>query len=293
MQVEKNTLSAALTRIVEHSTGKLVVSAATLSGGLVANTKHVVLSDGSQVVVKVSKDSSENLEVEGAEMMYLQKNTSLPVPKLYYSGPDVLVHEYIVADGIPDEDSEKQAAEMIAALHEITADSYGFEFDTAVTGLHQPNMQMRKWLPFFTENRLMYMAENAVAEGKLPAETMARIDRFAGKIDHYLDEPPKPSLVHGDLWATTILCREGKVRAFVDPALYFADSEIEFTYSTKNTTFSKAFFDRYNEIRPFRPGYFEARQYIYNLYPLLVHVRLFAPDQYLERIDAVLKRFGF
>ena len=34
------------------------------------------------------------------------------------------------------------------------------------------------------------MAENAVAEGKLPAETMARIDRFAGKIDHYLDEPP-------------------------------------------------------------------------------------------------------
>ena len=66
MQVEKNTLSAALTRIVEHSTGKFVVSAATLSGGLVANTKHVVLSDGSQVVVKVSKDSSENLEVEGA-----------------------------------------------------------------------------------------------------------------------------------------------------------------------------------------------------------------------------------
>lgn len=291
MQVEKNTLSAALTRIVEHSTGQRVVSAATLSGGLVANTKHVVLSDGSQVVVKIS--NTENLEVEGAEMAYLEKNTSLPVPKLFYSGLDVLVHEYVVADGIPDETSEKEAAELIAALHENTADSYGFEYDTAVTGLHQPNDRMRKWLPFFTENRLMHMAENAVAEGKLPADMMLRIERFAGRLDHYLDEPPRPSLVHGDLWATTILCREGKVRAFVDPALYFGDSEIEFTYSTKNTTFSKAFFDRYNEIRPFRPGYFEARQYIYNLYPLLVHVRLFAPDQYLERIDAVLKRFGF
>lgn len=292
MQVEKNPLPPSITRIVEHSTGKLVLSAATLTGGFVANTKHVVLSDGSQVVVKISKEASENLEIEGAMMAYLEQHSELPMPKLYYSGQDLLIHEFIPADGTLSEGAEAEAAEHLAKLHDITAEAYGFEYDTIVTGLHQPNTQMRKWLPFFTENRLLYAATHALAEGKLPAGMMSRIENLAGKIDHYLDEPPKPSLVHGDIWATTILCYDGKVKAFVDPAVYYGDSEIEFTFSTKNSTLGKPFFDRYNEIRPFRPGYFESRRYIYNLYPLLVHVRLFG-EAYVPRIDAILSRFGF
>lgn len=293
MQVEKNTLSAALTRIVERSTGKLVLSAATLSGGVVADAKHVVLSDGSQVVLKINPASSENADVEGREMEYLQKNSPLPVPKVFYSGADALVHEFVVADGVLDEAAEPEAAEYVAALHDIKSDSYGFDYDTPIVGLRQPNGKSRKWLPFFTEQRLLFSARNATDEGKLPVDMMARIERFAGRIDHYLDEPPYPSLLHGDLWGSTVLCHEGKVRAFVDPALYFGDSEIEFSYSSKHSSFSKAFFDRYNEIRPFRPGYFEARIHIYNLYPLLLHVRMFDPAPYLTRIDAVLKRFGF
>ena len=45
MQVENNPLSAQVTRIVDSSTGKLVLSAATLAGGC-SDAKHVVLSDG-------------------------------------------------------------------------------------------------------------------------------------------------------------------------------------------------------------------------------------------------------
>ncbi len=85
MQVENNPLSDQITRIVESSTGKLVVSAATLAGGF-ADAKHVVLSDGSQVVVKLSKDASGDLAVEGATMDYLKHHTQLPMPELFYSG---------------------------------------------------------------------------------------------------------------------------------------------------------------------------------------------------------------
>lgn len=121
MQVENNPLSDQITRIVESSTGKLVVSAATLAGGF-ADAKHVVLSDGSQVVVKLSKDASGDLAVEGATMDYLKHHTQLPMPELFYSGQDALVHEYIVADGTLSVDSEPEAAEHLAKLHAVSSD---------------------------------------------------------------------------------------------------------------------------------------------------------------------------
>ena len=147
MQVENNPLSDQITRIVETSTGKLVVSAATLAGGF-ADAKHVVLSDGSQVVVKLSKDSSGDLAIEGATMDYLKHHTQLPMPELFYSGQDALVHEYIVADGTLSVESEPEAAEHLARLHAVTSDFFGFDYDTLRGGVRQPNPKTEKWVPF-------------------------------------------------------------------------------------------------------------------------------------------------
>lgn len=291
MQVENNPLSAQVTRTVEASTGKLVVSAATLAGGF-ADAKHVVLSDGSQVVVKLFKDARSDLAIEGATMDYLKRHTHLPMPEVFYSGSDALVHEYIVADGTLGVDSEPEAAEHLAKLHAITSDSFGFDFDTLRAGVRQPNSKTQKWVPFFTQHRLLYMARLALESGNLPADMMSRIEKFAEKTDAYLDEPERPSLLHGDIGSSTVLCRQGKVQAFVDPAIYFGDSEFEFVFSGEQSSLSKVFFDRYKELRPFRPGFFEYRQSIYNLYPMLLNVKLFGTEC-LPRIDLVLSRFGF
>lgn len=291
MQVENNPLSDQITRIVESSTGKLVVSAATLAGGF-ADAKHVVLSDGSQVVVKLSKDASGDLAVEGATMDYLKHHTQLPMPELFYSGQDALVHEYIVADGTLSVDSEPEAAEHLAKLHAVSSDSFGFDYDTLRGGVRQPNPKTEKWVPFFTQHRLLYMARQALESGNLPVEMMGRIEKFSEKTEAYLDEPPKPSLLHGDIGSSTVLCHNGKIKAFVDPAIYFGDSEFEFVFSGEQSSLSKIFFDKYNELRPFRPGFFEYRQSIYNLYPMLLNVKLFGAAG-LPRIDAVLSRFGF
>ena len=291
MQVENNPLSAQVTRIVESSTGKLVVSVATLAGGF-ADAKHIVLSDGSQVVVKLFKNSNSDLAIEGTTMEYLKKNTQLPMPQVFYAGTDALVHEYIVADGTLSVESEPEAAEHLAKLHSISSDSYGFDYDTMRAGVRQPNTKTEKWVPFFTQNRLLYMAKLAAENGNLPAEMMTRIQKFSEKIETYLDEPEKPSLLHGDISSSTVLCHHGKIKAFVDPAIYFGDSEFEFVFSGQQSSLSKAFFDRYNELRPFRSGFFEYRQSIYNLYPMLLNVKLFG-GECLPQIDVVLKRFGF
>ncbi len=291
MQVENNPFNDRITRIVEASTKKLIVSVVTLAGGG-TDTKHVVLSDGSQIVVKISKNPSDDLAVEGATMDFLRNHTQLPVPVLFYSDKDILVHEYVVADGSLNMASEPEAAGHLAKLHDISSDCFGFDFDTLRSGVQQPNQKFSKWVPFFVQNRVLYMARKAFECGRLPLELMQRIDNFCQKMESYLDEPPKPALLHGDISVTSILCHHGKVKAFVDPAVFFGDPEFEFVFATPHLSLSKVFFDVYNELHPFRPGFFEYRQTIYSLYPLLLYIKLFGAF-YIPRVIDVLTRFGF
>ena len=72
-----------------------------------------------------------------------------------------------------------------------------------------------------------------------------------------------------------MIARGDRIAGFIDPAIYHADAEIELAFTTLFNTFSTPFFRRYHEIRPIRDGFFDLRRDLYNLYPLLVHVRLF------------------
>lgn len=290
MQVEKNPLSAEVTRIIEGATKQIVLSAATLAGGR-ANAKLVVLSGGRQVVVKLPKGKDGTLAVEGAVIDYLKKKTKLPMPTVYYAGNDALIHDYIVADGVLTPEAEPEAAALLADLHTITADSYGFDFDTLFKDRLQKNDKNARWVPFFVENRLLAAARQALDAGKTDVSVFGKIEKLAQNLDRYLDEPEKPSLIHGDIWSSSVLCRNGHVQAFVDPAIYFADSEMEFAFLTPQSGLSAAFFRAYNEIRPFRAGYFEYRQKIYSLYPLLTALAS-GDSSVMPQLEEILNRFG-
>jgi fructosamine-3-kinase len=84
-------------------------------------------------------------------------------------------------------------------------------------------------------------------------------------------------------------CR-GRIAGFIDPAIYHADPEIELAFSTVFGTFGEPFFRRYAELRPIRPGFFEVRRDLYNLYPLLVHARLFGGG-YRSQVSRIVSRF--
>jgi fructosamine-3-kinase len=118
---------------------------------------------------------------------------------------------------------------------------------------------------------------------------MAGIERVAARLPDLVGEPAPPGLVHGDAWTGNVLVRDGRVAAFIDPAIYFADPEIELAFGTLFGTFGEAFFRRYGEIRPLRPGFFEVRRDVYNLYPLLVHVRLFGGG-YVGQVAGIVRR---
>jgi fructosamine-3-kinase len=135
------------------------------------------------------------------------------------------------------------------------------------------------------------MAREALDAGRLPARTMNRIEALAARLERWIDEPAAPSLIHGDLWTGNVLCRAGRIAGFVDPAIHYADAEIELAFSTLFGTFGEPFFASYQRRRPLRPGFFEARRDLYNLYPLLVHVRLFG-GPYLGSVERTLARLG-
>lgn len=254
--------------------GSAVVQLSPLSGGCVGTVYRAELAGGSVLVVKTAGPRG-TLEVEGFMLRYLGAKTGLPVPRVIHAESDLLVMEYIDGESRFGAIAERHAAELLAALHRVRGPSYGFERDTLIGGLHQPNPPTTSWVEFFGEQRLRYMAREAQRERRLTRELQGRVECVARRLPELLDEPEHPSLIHGDVWGGNVLARGDRVAEFLDPAISFAHPEIELAFITLFSTFGRAFFGRYEQLRPIRPGFFEVRRHVYNLYPLLVHVRLF------------------
>ncbi|GAB4508774.1 MAG: fructosamine kinase family protein [Anaerolineae bacterium] len=276
---------------ISHILNVSATHAQPLHGGSIGDVYRVDLADGTRLVAKVA-DEHGTLHIEGEMLRYLRNHSALPVPEVLHSAPELLVMTYIDGNSHLDGETQHHAAELIAALHSLSAAQFGFAWDTLIGGLHQPNPLTESWLTFFQEHRLRYMAEEALRAGRLPARVAERLYKFADDVGRYLNEPPYPALLHGDLWTTNILAKGGRITGFVDPAIYYGHPEIELAFSTLFGTMSTPFFNRYKALRPIEPGFFETRRDIYNLYPLLVHVRLFG-GSYVASVDEILRRFGF
>ena len=279
-----------MTQAIERAAGKKLRGVRALSGGSVAEVLLLDLGNGARLVAKLGHPGS-SLRLEAWMLEYLARESRLPVPSVVHASDELLLLEYIESGDALDGRAERNAAELLAALHNISARQFGLERDTVIGGLPQPNPQSPSWIPFFRDHRLLYMARAAREDGKAGAALLARIEKLAGRLDEYLLEPERPSLIHGDMWGGNVLCRNGAVAGFVDPAIYYADAEIELAFSTLFSTFGDAFFSRYRELRGIRPGFFETRVPLYNLYPLLVHVRLFGGG-YVAQVERTLTRFG-
>ncbi|HYJ59343.1 MAG TPA: fructosamine kinase family protein [Methyloceanibacter sp.] len=287
-------MTPALKQRLEAVLGARVVETDSLPVGFGLTGLELRLEDGRHLAVKAAAEAGggrgPDLALEAYMLGELARLSQLPVPQVHYADASLLVMDYIEHDGGGITPSvERHAGELIAALHATPRDTFGYERDTLIGPLHQPNPESDRWVPFFRDQRLMFMARAAHEEGALPAAMLARIELLAARIGDYLSEPPFPSLLHGDLWTGNVLVRDGRVAGLVDPAIYRGHPEIELAFATLFGTFGSDFFDAYASTLPLAPGFHEERRDIYNLYPRLVHVRLFGSG-YLAGIDATLRR---
>ncbi len=276
---------------IARAAGAQVRRMSTLSGGCVGDVYRVELADGRTLVAKAG-DADSGLGIEGYMLDYLASHSALPGPKVVHAANDLLIMTWIETSGGLSAGAQRHAADLLAALHAVTGDSFGLEKSTLIGGLHQPNPWTARWIDFFRDQRLLHMGGQALKAAQLPARTLTRLEAFCGRLEKWIEEPAAPSLIHGDMWTGNVLCHRDRIAGFVDPAIYYADPEVELAFATLFGTFGQPFFERYNDLRPLRPGFFEERRDIYNLYPLLVHVHLFG-GSYVRSVERTLSRFGF
>lgn len=276
---------------VEGYIGERLKSARPMGGGCIGEVYKVELEDGSPLVAKVDRDGESHLEREAYMLSYLRERSDLPVPEVYHGSGTLLLMEFVEGSSRFSEGAERHAAELLASLHGIAAGSYGHERDTLIGSLDQPNPQTENWVEFFREQRLMYLARVAYDAGRLPVEDLRRVERLAERLEGLIGEPNPPALIHGDVWSANVLAMGDRITAFLDPALYYADPEIELAFISLFNSFGDPFLERYAEIRGIDRGFFETRRDLYNLYPLLVHVYFFGGG-YLDSVRDTLGRFG-
>jgi fructosamine-3-kinase len=288
-------MTATLKQKLEAALGARVVETGKLPVGFGLTGLKVRLADGRRLAVKAREAGggrAASLELEAYMLRELARLSELPVPHVHYADDALLVMDYIAHDGSGITPSvERHAGELIAGLHAVPRERFGYERDTLIGPLAQPNPESERWVPFFRDHRLLSMARAAHDEGALPSPLLRRIETLAMWIDKHLSEPANPSLLHGDLWTGNVLARDGKIAGFVDPAIYCGHPEIELAFATLFGTFGDEFFASYAERLPLEPGFHEERREIYNLYPRLVHVRLFGSG-YLAGIDLTLAKLG-
>lgn len=232
--------------------------------------------------------------IEARMLRYLEEHSSLPVPRVHAVSDDILVMDYIENGGTIDAldvKAQRHAGRLIANLHNVEAKEFGLDFDTVFGPIDQPNAASNSWISFFRVQRLVHMAREAEQRGRITADFRLRVEKLGGRLSDIIPEHGQASLLHGDLWQGNILVKEGRVAAFIDPAIYFGDAEMDLAFSTLFGTATSDFFSAYKEIRPILPGFHDERRDLYNLWPLLGHVALFG-GRYVAQTDAILRRYG-
>lgn len=239
-------------------------------------------------VVKVSNNSSF-LHSEAMMLEFLSKH-SLPTPEVLSIQENMLITRYIKNGGGCNKVCEKQIARVLAKLHQIKGDFFGFFEDTTIGPFVQPNKASNNWINFYKDYRIDHFAKKALNEGRFSNSLYNRLIKLSTNLDQFIHPSPTPSLIHGDIWSGNVFTHQNRLLAFIDPAIYFADREIELAFIAMFGTFSQEFFKEYNRVYPIEKGFWQIRIKIYQIYPILIHILIYG-SSYARQLERILDEF--
>jgi fructosamine-3-kinase len=249
---------------------------ARMAGGDLSEVLRLERRDGSLVVAKGGP-------APGTETMMLRAIAAAgaPAPMVEGEHDGVLLIEHVANDGLFSARAWADIGAKLARLHASRGEAFGWPVDYSLGTVQLDNRQGREWPAFWGGQRLL------AAAGLLDRPWRDRIDALARRLGDLLPAMPVPALLHGDLWSGNILVRDGQLAALIDPACYYGHAEVDLAMLTLFDAPPPEFWEAYGLLEP---GW-EERRTLYQLFPALVHLRLFG-SAYAGMVDRLLSAVG-
>lgn len=276
--------------ILEEKLGISIANIDEVSGGDTAKSFRLKIESGEILFCKVleGSDSKEMVssEISGLSLLSNHINTPKVVNKIHLENYSVLLLEWLDFK-IATNDEMKTFGKSLAKLHRQSNSFYGLEEDNYISTLRQKNKAFQDWNEFYMENRLVPHIKVLYDQGSIDRNTAKNAELFSKVID--LEIPKEsPSLIHGDLWNGNYTTTQRGTYIF-DPAIYYGHREMDIAMTLLFGSFGRSFYEAYQEEFPLEKGFMQ-RLDIHQLYPLLIHARLFG-SQYMQKVVNILDKY--
>ena len=242
-----------------------------LHGGDLSQVFRLVLSDDRSVVAKAADKA-----LAEAGMLRAIAAAGAPAPRVLAAERGLVVMEDLGRDDGPGA-AWADLGRALRRLHAATGAGYGWPENYGFGPMPIPNAPLPDWPAFWAERRLL------PACPVLPPGLAARVEALAERLADLLPRAPPPALLHGDLWTGNVMARGGRVTGLIDPACYHGHAEVDLAMLALFGSPGPAFRETYGGPEPGEA----ARRPVYQLWPALVHLRLFG-DGYLGLVERCL-----
>jgi len=243
-----------------------------LAGGDLSEILLVPRDEGPPLVAK----GGPALATEAAMLRALAA-AGVPAPAVEGEHDGVLLIAHVENDSLFSPHAWADIGAELGRLHARRAESYGWPVDYALGTVALDNRESRDWPSFWGEQRLV------AAAGVLDRPWRERVDRLAARLHDLLPAAPPAALLHGDLWSGNILVRSGRLAALIDPACYHGHAEVDLAMLCLFDAPPDSFWEAYGALDDGA----EERRTLYQLFPALVHMRLFG-SAYAPMVDRLL-----
>ncbi|EMG9576547.1 fructosamine kinase family protein [Providencia stuartii] len=259
-----------------------------LSGGDIHHTMKIDYGDHTIFVKQNLREFLPLFKQEAEQLEMLAKSKTITVPKVYGVGSNKH-HSFLLLEYFPlksfDATNAWRFGQQLAHLHQWEEQpSYGFDFDTMLGTITQPNGWEKRWNSFFAEKRIGLQLQIAAEKGMVFGDIQQIVDIVKERLTGH---QPQPSLLHGDLWPANCAMTQEQNGILYDPACYWGDRECDMAMLPLYPELPIQIIDGYQSVWPLPSGFLE-RQPIYQLYYLLCQSNIFGLEKSYLHARAII-----
>ena len=272
---------------------KKIIDSKLLSDSFGINCLKIANEDNKKFIVKYYYDKKYEFNAIKSEvdnLVFYNNNNFNFFPRIISYNDYLVIMSFIDNNNYQPNRMNDDLLEAIISLHSKNSINYGFDFDTQIGGLRQINSYSKNWVEFYRDKRLYYIFDLINKKQPMDSSINTKINLLLKKIDNFIPNKPKPSLLHGDLWEGNILFKNKKFSGFIDPGSFFGHNELEVSYLRwfDPRFIDKNFLDRYNDYINIDKNYLEYEP-IYQLYYSLLNVYLW-DRSFVKNVHNLLER---